>query len=132
MELASEIIQEVDTMISALESAKTELEKKFKNVLGDYIDKAFEDFYNVIEWDTRYNFNAWISRVCNDIIEGLLAGDTKWLKHTRVISEYSWDRLQAVRIACWNAAGGEVANSLIAALVKENEELKKKLESMMS
>lgn len=28
MELASEIIQEVDTMISALESAKTELENK--------------------------------------------------------------------------------------------------------
>lgn len=127
MEVSENIKNEIDVMISSLESARDEMQKKFKSIFDEYVSESFDRFYNCIECDTRYNFDRWIRQTCDEIIEGLLAGDTKWLKHQNIISEYNWEKLNKVRIAIWEANGGEIANSLIAVQKNEIEELSKQI-----
>ena len=128
MELAPEITTEIDVMFTALENAKDSLSDKINGILTEFTDTALENFHYSIENNERWNLNQWVKQAVKDTVNGLLSGDTKYLKYTAIISEYSWDQLQAIRIACWNAAGGEMANSLVSALQKENEELKKTLQ----
>lgn len=130
LEVNSEITKEVDDMVTSLEKAKTELDKKFRSIMEEFVSSAFENFYNVIEFDTRYNFDHWIRRTCNDIVMGLLSGDTKWLKHQAIISEYSWDKLRAVRLAILKAAQGEIENSVILSLQKDVERLEKENQNL--
>lgn len=124
-EISENIVQEVDSMVKALESAKQDFHKKFKDIFDDYVDAAFTNFYNTIECDTRYSFERWIRQTCDEIIMGLLAGNTRWLKEQSIISEYSWEKLIKVRLAILKANGGEIENSTINSLQKEIEELKR-------
>ena len=129
IELKPEIVKEVEDMVSSLESSKDYLHKKFTSIFEDFIEKAFYDFYYVIESDTKYNFESWIRRTCDEIVEGLIAGDMKYIKHARLVSDYDWEKLRKMRLAIWKEAGAEIANSTISILLKENEELKKRLEN---
>ncbi len=124
-ELNEQISKELDDMVKSLEYGKELFRDKFKDLFEEFVRESYENFYSIIEGDTRYNFDRWIRETCDDIIMGLLSGDTQWLKQKAIISEYSWDKIQKIRLAIWEAAGGEIANSTIHALQKEVEELKK-------
>jgi hypothetical protein len=127
MEVSQEITNEVDCMILALEKAKINLEKKFKSIHDEFIDEAFQNFHNEIEDNQRYIFERWIRQTCNSIIEGLLAGDTKWLKQQSIISEYHWDEIKKIRMAILKANGGEIENVVILSQQREIETLKERL-----
>jgi hypothetical protein len=129
-EINESIRNEIDDMCKSLESAKEQFDLKFKNLFEDYLDQAFRNFYDTIEFDTRYNFERWIRNTADEIIIGLLAGETKWLKHQNIISDYDWIKIQQVRMAILKANGDEIANSTINALLKENAELKRENENL--
>ncbi|HLX55331.1 MAG TPA: hypothetical protein VKR58_15410 [Aquella sp.] len=131
IELKPEITKELNDMVNSLESAKEELNAKFNSVLEEYTSKAFENFYNIIEYDTRYNFERWIRSTCDNIIEGLLAGDMKYVEHANLFSDYDWEKLRKMRIAIWEVAGGELANATIASLLRENEKLKEEVKRLL-
>jgi hypothetical protein len=124
-ELNETVRTEIDDMFSSLEKSKNSIEKQFKNLLEDFISQSWNNFDYYLTTDARYNYESWIRKTCNDIVESLLSGETEWLKDQRIISEYGWEKLRKIRLKIWKEAGGEIANSTIAALLKENEELKR-------
>jgi hypothetical protein len=121
------ITTEIDTMMTSLESAKEEFKKKFESLTDEMLDNAWSRFTDFIEIDSRYSFDRWIRETCNEIVGGLLAGETKWLKHQHIISEYSYDRVQKIRLAIWNAAKEGITDSLVNALQAEIGELHKQI-----
>lgn len=125
MKLAPEITKEIEDMFNCIEGAKNELAKKFTSLMEEFTDTALQRFQDNIECNERYNYDRWIRDTCNSIVEGLLAGDTKWLKQQRIISEYTWEKLDAVRIAILKANGPEIENSVIKSQQEEIERLKK-------
>ena len=131
-EISENIKQEVDTMITSLESAKEEFDKKFRNIFDDYLSTAFSNFYDTIEFDTRYNFERWIRQTCDEIVMGLLAGDTRWLKHQSIISEYSWEKVNKVRLAILESAGKFIEDCVISVQQKEIEKLKEENKRLRS
>ena len=130
--LNPEISKELESMVDSLESAKDELRTKFNNIFNEFTSAAFDNFYSIIESDTRYNFSYWVRKTCDEIIEGLISGDLKYIAHANLISDYDWEKLRKMRLAIWETAGGEIANSTIASLLKENEVLKKELQYLRS
>ena len=125
MELAPEITKEIDDMFDCIEGAKNELAKKFTSLMEEFTDTALQRFQDNIECNERYNYDRWIRDTCNSIVEGLLSGDTKWLREQRIISEYSWEKLQDVRMAILKASGVEIEASVIKSQQEEIERLKK-------
>ena len=130
--LNPEISKELESMVDSLESAKDELRTKFNNIFNEFTSAAFDNFYSIIESDTRYNFSYWVRKTCDEIIEGLISGDLKYIAHANLISDYDWEKLRKMRLAIWETAGGEIANATIASLLKENEALKKEVELLRS
>lgn len=129
-ELNPEITKEIDHIFLSLEKSKTEIEKQFKSLLEDFTQEAWNNFDYYIESDARYNFDRWIRQTCNEIIEGLLSGDTRWLKQQAIISEYSWEKIQKIRLAIWNAAHEGITESMIHVHEKEVIELKNRIKRL--
>lgn len=129
MELPEEVTKEIDAMVSALEAGKETTRKKMKEVLDDYIYEALERFDIYIEDGERYRYQRWIIQTCDSIIEGLLSGDTKWLKQQSIIGEYHWDKVMKIRLAILKANKEEIENSFIRGLQQEIESLQSSLTS---
>lgn len=123
-----QISKEICTMIQSLEDAKEEIKKKYISILEDFNHEAFERFDYHIESGMQYGYERWIRQTCDEIVEGLLSGDTRWLKHQNIISEYSWDKLKMIRLAILKSSGGEIENCTIKSQQEEIEKLKKDLE----
>lgn len=124
-ELNENIKNELNDLFSSMEKSSSDIEKKFKSLLEDFIQQSWNNFDEYLQNDARYGYERWIRQTCNEIIEGLLSGETKWLKNQNIISEYNWEKIQKIRLKIWETAGGEIANSTIKALQDEVERLKK-------
>lgn len=124
-QLNESIKKEINDMCLSLDKSKDLLNKKFKSIMEEFVNTSIDNFFYYLETDLEYGVDQWIRQTCDDIIVGLLSGDTKWLKHQNIISEYDWPKIDSVRQAIWKSAGGEIANSTIAALNKRVEQLEK-------
>lgn len=124
VELNEEIVFQIDDLFSSMEKSKSGIEKKFKCLLQEFVEESWNNFDDYLTTDARYRYEHWIRQTCDEIIESLLSGETRWLKDQHIISEYTWEKLQKVRLKIWETAGGEIANCTINALQKEIEYLK--------
>jgi|GEM_PF-4688323 hypothetical protein len=126
-ELNEQTVKEIDDMCSSLEKGKESIEKRFKSILEEFINDSWNNFDDYLQNYSRYEYERMVRRDVDETIEGLLSGDTKWLKMQNIISEHTWEKVQKIRLAIWETAGGEIANSIIFSLKEEVEDLKKKL-----
>ena len=121
--------KEIKSLCDKIIGGREIIEKKFSNMMNDFFDESWNNFIEYLENDSEINLSLCIKRRVDTLMEGLLSGDTKYLKDYKIISEYDFGRLKRIRLAIWESAGGEIADSTIDALTKENEELKKQLKN---
>lgn len=116
---------EIEIMVSALEQGKETISKKMKSILEEFTNEALENFDYYIEMEERYRYERWIRQTCDEIVSGLLAGDTRWLKNQNIISEYNWQKVQKIRLEILKSSGEEIKDCFINGLQEEIEQLKK-------
>lgn len=119
--------KEIEKLCEHIVGDKVLLSNQYKKMMDEYFDQAVENFFDYLDNSSPWDIKRWIRDRVHAVIESLLSGDSSYLKDNLIISQYSFGKLQKVRIAIWESAGGEIANSAIAVLQKENDSLREEL-----
>jgi hypothetical protein len=129
IELSEETTREVKHIQESLVSARDTIEKKLRSVLDEFINETMVNFSNTVECDLNYNFTRWIRREVDKLMHGLLSGNMAYLKYSAIVSDYSFDKLQMIRKAIYDAAKDDILESALAEQAKTIQHLTCRLES---
>ena len=118
MELTVNTQKEINKLNEILINSRDDLTKRFTNLFEDLIDTAARSFESYIESEATWAIENHIKTNVNSIVEGLLAGETKYLAYQQIISDYNWEHVHKIRMAIWEAAGQDIEACIINKLKK--------------
>ncbi len=121
---------EIDLLCESFVKSRSEIEEKFKSLIEDLLDKSWMNFYSFLEDDSAYCIDRWIRERADSIVQGILNGETKWLKDQKIISEYTWDRIHLIRMAVLESCGDDITKKLINDLKETIDDQKKEIQQL--
>jgi hypothetical protein len=113
----------------AIEETKIEMSKKLNKITDEIYERLVTKFQDHFSYDNSQNYLESIAYEVRNIMRNLLCGDVNQIKQLNIVSEYTFDSLQEIRLKIWETCGNEIENCIISEQKKQIESLRREVKN---